>query len=52
MEIPLSSQFQLEKLMRDIDECHDLEAIKIHCKELLRLHYATRHVTSSLLFER
>lgn len=48
----LSSQFELEKLSRIIDQCEDIEALKEQTKNLLRLYLTHKETSTQLLLQR
>lgn len=48
----LTTQFEYEKLSRIIDECEDIEALKVQTKNLLRLYFTHKETSTQLLLQR
>ena len=51
-DIPIrnvSSQFQYEKMAREIDECDDVETLQQMCKFLIQMEMKTRETYSIIL---
>lgn len=45
----LSTQFQIEQLIRVIDECQDIDVLREHTKNLMKLYFTQRDVAKELL---
>ena len=45
----ISSQFQYEKMAREVDACDDLETLKEMCKFLIKMEMKTRETYSVIL---
>ena len=45
----VSSQFQYEKMAREIDECDDVEDLRMMCKFLIKMEMKTRETYSIML---
>ena len=45
----VSSQFQYEKMAREIDECDDVETLQQMCKFLIKMEMKTRETYSIIL---
>jgi len=41
----LTSQFEYEKLSRQIDECEDIEFLREKCKDLIKLYFIQKETT-------
>ena len=51
-DIPIrnvSSQFQYEKMAREVDECDDVETLQQMCKFLIKMEMKTRETYSIIL---
>lgn len=48
----LSTQFQIEQLVRIVDECDDIEALRKQTKDLIRLYFIQRDTTMNLLLQK
>ena len=45
----VSSQFQYEKMAREVDACDDIETLKQMCKFLIKMEMKTRETYSIIL---
>ena len=45
----VSSQFQYEKMAREIDNCNDIETLQEMCKFLIKMEMKTRETYSVIL---
>ena len=45
----VSSQFQYEKMAREIDNCNDIETLQEMCKFLIKMEMKTRETYSIIL---
>ena len=45
----VSSQFQYEKMAREVDECDDVETLQQMCKLLIKMEMKTRETYSIIL---
>ena len=45
----VSSQFQYEKMAREVDECDDVETLQQMCKFLIKMEMKTRETYSVIL---
>jgi hypothetical protein len=48
----LSTQFQIEHLVRIVDECNDIDALKEQTKQLIRLYFVQRDTATTLLLQK
>ena len=45
----VSSQFQYEKMAREVDACDDVETLQLMCKFLIKMEMKTRETYSIIL---
>lgn len=52
MSLDISSQFEIEKLSRDIDNCNDIDFLRDKLKQMIQLYYQHKTLTKELLLQK